>query len=149
MWPIVTARVAWSVVPTVCRSVTLVSPAKTDEPTEMPSGMRTRVGPGNHLLSRGSRSHHGKGQFRRAKGACHCEVYGHSAVICAKTAEPIDMPFGLWTRVGRRKHKFNRIRQMAPMCPHSRVHLCHLANTIEQFVNGGNAALCQITLTAC
>jgi len=24
-------------------------------------------------------------------------------------AEPIDLPFGLWTRVGRRKHKFNHI----------------------------------------
>jgi len=92
MWPIVTARVAWSVVPTVCRSVTLVSPAKTAEPTEI--------------------------------------------------------PFELCTRVGRRKHRFNRIRQMAPMCPHSRVRLCHLVNTIELSVSGGDAALCQITLTA-
>jgi len=25
---------------------------------------------------------------------------------CAKTAEPIEMPFGLWTRVGPRKHVF-------------------------------------------
>ena len=25
-----------------------------------------------------------------------------------KTAEPIDLPFALWTRVGRRKHKFNQ-----------------------------------------
>ena len=25
-------------------------------------------------------------------------------VICAKTAEPIKMPFGLWTSVGPRKH---------------------------------------------
>jgi len=24
----------------------------------------------------------------------------HSAVNCAKMAEPIDLPFGLWTRVG-------------------------------------------------
>ena len=35
---------------------------------------------------------------------------------CAKTAKPIDLPFGLWTRVGRRKHKFNRICQVAPVC---------------------------------
>ena len=28
----------------------------------------------------------------------------HSDVSCAKTAEPIEMPFGLWTRVGPRKH---------------------------------------------
>ena len=32
----------------------------------------------------------------------------HCKVSCAKTAEPIDLPFGLWTQVGRRKHKFNR-----------------------------------------
>ena len=42
----------------------------------------------------------------------------HSAVSCAKMAEPIDLSLGLWTWVGRRKHKFNPIRQMAPMCPH-------------------------------
>jgi len=28
---------------------------------------------------------------------------------CAKTAEPINLLFGLWTRVGRRKHEFSRI----------------------------------------
>jgi len=42
---------------------------------------------------------------------------GLSAVRCAKTAEPIDLPFALSTRVGRRMHKFNRIRQVAPICP--------------------------------
>jgi len=68
---------------------------------------------------------------------------------CAKTAEPIDLSFGLWTRVGRRKHKFNRIRnrQVAPMCPRGKAHWRHLANTIEPTVYGGDAALCQITLT--
>jgi len=35
-------------------------------------------------------------------------------------AEPIDLLFGLWTRVGRRKHKLSRIRQVAPLCPHGR-----------------------------
>jgi len=34
------------------------------------------------------------------KGASHCKVYGHSAAICAKTAEPIEMPFGFWARLG-------------------------------------------------
>jgi len=37
----------------VCRSVTLVSPAKTAEPIEMPFGLRTRVGPGNYTLDGG------------------------------------------------------------------------------------------------
>ena len=35
----------------------------------------------------------------------------------AETTERTDLPFGLWTRVGRRKHKFNRIREVAPMYP--------------------------------
>ena len=34
-------------------SVTLVSPAKTAEPIEMPFMLRIRVGPGNHLLDLG------------------------------------------------------------------------------------------------
>jgi len=37
-------------------------------------------------------------------------------VSCAETAEPIDLPFGLWTRVGQKKHEFNSIHQMASMC---------------------------------
>jgi len=42
MRPIVIDRVAWS----VCLSVTLVSPAKTAEPIEIPFWLRIRVGPG-------------------------------------------------------------------------------------------------------
>ena len=41
--------------------------------------------------------------------------------------EPIDLLFGLWTRVGRRKHKFNRIHQVAPVCTVSIV-LCFCTN---------------------
>jgi len=29
----------------------------------------------------------------------YCKVQGLSAVNCAKTAEPIEMPFGVWNRV--------------------------------------------------
>jgi len=46
MRPTVTDRVAGS----VALSVTLVSPAKTAEPIEMPFGLRTRVVPGKHVL---------------------------------------------------------------------------------------------------
>jgi len=46
----------------VCLSVTLVSPAKTAEPMEMSFRLRTRVGPGNHVLD-GGPDPHGKGQF--------------------------------------------------------------------------------------
>jgi len=44
----------------------------------------------------------------------------HCATSCAKMAEPsdpVDLPFGLWTQVGRRKEKFNCICRRAPMCP--------------------------------
>jgi len=64
-------------------------------------------------------------------------------VSCAETAKPIDLPFGLWTRVGRRKHKFSRIRQVAPMYPHGRARWRHLTNTTEPSVFGGDAVLCQ------
>jgi len=51
--------------------------------------------------------------------------------------------------VGLRKQKFNRIRQVAPMCPHGKAHWRHLANTIEPSVCGGDAVLRQIILTTC
>jgi len=50
MPPIVTDRVAWSVVClSVCQLVS-VSHAKTAEAIEIPFASRTRVGPRNHLL---------------------------------------------------------------------------------------------------
>jgi len=58
-----------------------------------------------------------------------------TVVSPAKTAEPIEMPFGLWTRVGRRKHVLHG------------AHWRNLVNTIEPSVCGGDAALCQIILT--
>jgi len=61
----------------------------------------------------------------------HGHARRHSVVSCANTAEPIDSPFVLWTRVGRRKHKYNHIHQVAPTCPHGRAHWRHLANAIE------------------
>jgi len=49
--------------------------------------------------------------------------------------------------MGRRKRKFNHTRQIAPMCAHERTHWRHMANTIQPSVCGGDADLCQITLT--
>jgi len=43
-----------------------------------------------------------------------------------------------YTSGGANMHKFNRIRQVAPVCPHGR----NLANTIEPSVCCGDAALC-------
>ena len=56
MRPTAIDRVAWS--------VTLVSPAKTAEPIEMPFGLRTRVGPGNHALDGGADVPTGRRTFR-------------------------------------------------------------------------------------
>jgi len=36
--------------------------------------------------------------------AAHYNVMGHSTVSCAKTAEPIEMPLWMKTRVGLRNH---------------------------------------------
>ena len=54
-------------------------------------------------------------------------------------AEPIHLPFRLWTLVGRRMHKFSRICQVAPMCPHGRTCCRHLSNNTEPSVYGGDA----------
>jgi len=54
-------------------SVTLVSPAKTAAPIELPFGLRTWVGPGNHILD-GVQIPHGKGQIFGGEWASHCKV---------------------------------------------------------------------------
>ena len=63
-------------------------------PIELPFGLRTWVGPGNHVLD-GVQipPWEGANFFRGAEWVSHCKVYGHSAVIYAKTAETIEMPF--------------------------------------------------------
>jgi len=94
MRPILTDRVAWS----VGLSVTLVSPAKTAAPIELPFGLRTWVGPGNHVLDGGPDPPMGRGKFLGENGRAY------------------------WR---------------------------HLKNTTEPSMRGGDAALCQITLTTC
>jgi len=44
------------------------------EPIEMPFGLRTRVGPENHVLDGGPDPPMGMGNFERRKGASHCRV---------------------------------------------------------------------------
>ena len=68
---IVTNRVAWSL--SVCLFVTLVSPAKTAELIEMPFGLRTQLGAGNHVFDGGPDPHMERGNFDR-EGAFHCKV---------------------------------------------------------------------------
>jgi len=50
----------------------------------------------------------------------------------------MEMPFGMWTQVGQRKHMLD-----------VGAHWHNLVNTIEPSMCGGNAAFSQITLTTC
>jgi len=50
-----------------------------------------------------------------------------------KTAKATEMAFGMWIRVYPRKHLYRS--------------MCTLANTTEPSMCGGDAALCEITLT--
>jgi len=80
----------------VCRSVTIVSPAKTAEPIEMPFGLWIRMGLRNHVLE-GSRSPY-EGAILNERGG-PLQRMGIAVVSCAETAEPIEMSFWIWTRV--------------------------------------------------
>jgi len=46
---------------------------------------------------------HGNGNFEGERTA-NCKVFGRSVMSCAKTAEPIEMPFGIGNRVGPTNH---------------------------------------------
>ena len=65
------------------------------------------MGPRNHVLD-GVQIPHGKGQIWEGENGHPIIKYRDTlaTVICAKTAEPIGMPFGLWSRMGRRNHVF-------------------------------------------
>jgi len=68
------------------------------EPIEMPFGLRT----GEHKESCIRWVYTPwEGAFW-GKVAAHFKVWGRLTVNPARTAEPIEMPFGLWTRMGRR-----------------------------------------------
>jgi len=75
---------------------------KTAELIEMPFGLMTRVGSRYHVLY-GEPDPKRRGNFL-GNVADHCKVMGHSTVRCAKTTEPIDMPFWMKIWVGSRNH---------------------------------------------
>ena len=75
------------------------------EPIEM---MLSRVvDPSNHEFDV-YRSSIRKGYFEGEGMSGH--VWRHSNVSCAKMAELIDMPFGLWARMGRRNHVLDGVQ---------------------------------------
>jgi len=131
-------RVAWSIALSVCHTSDQWVLKKTCEAIKLPFALGTRVGPMNHVLHDVYRPT-SEGAILSGKQADHCKVYGHTAVVCANTAEPIDLAFWLWTRVGRRMHSFNRVCQVAPVCPHGRIRCRHLSNNIGPSIYGGDA----------
>jgi len=100
MRPIVTDGVAWSVCRSVCHDREPCRNCWTDRDAVwvMDSGWPTEA------CIRWVQIPQREGAIFRGKLAAHCKVYGLSAVSCAKTAEPIEIPFGMWTPVGPRKH---------------------------------------------
>jgi len=120
-------------------------------------------GPREPFIRWGSRSPMGRGNFFGVKGRPIVK-YRDTTVICAKTAEPIEMPFGLWALkdgvwvVGQQNADIVNTLQLRDVAMATififlymaiwHVH-CRLANTTEPSVCGGDAALCQITLTTC
>jgi len=77
---------------------------------------------------------HANGQFWGEKEAAHCKVPGPSVESSAKTAEPIKMSFGMWTRMGPCKHLLDGV---------------HIGATYRLSMCCGDAASCQVTLTTC
>jgi len=98
MRSIVTDGVAWSVGLYVGQSNAPVNPAKTAEPTEMLFGLRSWVGPWNHILDGGPVALMWRGNYEGRQGRIIVK-YGNTAVVYTKMAEVIGMPFGLRTRV--------------------------------------------------
>jgi len=69
-------------------------------------GLWTWVGPRNRVLD-GVPDSPCRGEISRGKGAAHCKVYTYRD--CVPWAEPIKMPFGMWTPLGSRKHVLERV----------------------------------------
>ena len=61
------------------------------------------MGPRNHVLDGGPDPPMGRGKFLE-ENERPIVKYRDTTVVCAKTAKPIGMPFGLWDRMGRRNH---------------------------------------------
>ena len=98
MRPIVTDRVVWS----VSLSVTVVSPAKTAEPIDMPFGLEDSVRPRNHVLDEVQIAPYECAVFMARDMPGHARR--HTAMSSAKMAEPIEMPLGVRTLVGPGNH---------------------------------------------
>jgi len=100
--------------------------AKTAELIVMPFRLWARTGPRNHKLDgiMGSRSPMGRGNFEGKGRPLTC------CANCAKTAELIDLPFGCWTLMGPRKHKFSLIQTRGAKVPNDT--LCNKGSAVAE-----------------
>jgi len=73
-----------------------------------------------------------------AWSVCQSVCLSVTVVSRAKPAKHIEMTFEMWNWVDQRKRVLD-----------GSAHWRNLANTIEPFMRGGDAALCQITLITC
>ena len=120
----------------VCLSDMTLIPAKTAEPIAMPFGMWTRLGLRNHVLDGVPDSHTRRGNFEGKNGQL-----AH------------DMPEHVWRsiyskRLGRGWHRYGTDYADWGVLDGG-AHWRNLANTTEPCMYSGDAALCQIALTAC
>jgi len=67
----------------------------------MPFGLKAWVDAGNNVLHRGPDPPMGRSNFEVVQGRPVLK-YRDTVVVCAKTAEPFEMPFGLWAQMGPR-----------------------------------------------
>jgi len=75
----------------------------------MPFGTMNRVGPRYHVLD-GDPILQGEEAIFGENVAAHFKVMEHSTVSCAKTTEPIDMPFWMKTWVGPGNHVLDGVQ---------------------------------------
>ena len=73
-------------------SIAFGTHTKTAELIEMPFGLMTWVDHRYHVLHGGPDPQRERGSFGE-NVASHCKVMGHSTMLCAQPAEPIEMPF--------------------------------------------------------
>jgi len=72
--------------------------------------------------------------------AARCEVQERSAVSCTKTAALIETPFGLWARMGPRKHVLHGVQialAKGQLFLGERTCQCMLDNTLPWAVQNG------------
>jgi len=101
----------WSVCPCVGLSVTIVNPAKTAEPIEMPFELWASGGPKEPCrpIRCSPETPPSNGEFWEGKGRPSVKYRDSVPWAVQKTAEPIEISCGMWTQVGPKKHVYVHI----------------------------------------